>query len=86
MLLVGNDEKQIKPISGIVRWLTGDEGVKLTENYDNNDSRPQYLDFVAEAGESLPSKVSRLIEATVGQYFHAYLRKPVASFQTSLSL
>ncbi len=66
LLLAGNAEKQIKPVSGIVRWLRGDEGVTLTENYDDNNSRPQYLDFVAEAGESLPSKVSRLIEATFG--------------------
>lgn len=53
VLLGGNDEKQTKPISAIVRWLRGEHRNKLTEYDEVNTSLPLYLDFVAEPGESL---------------------------------
>jgi hypothetical protein len=52
VMLTGNDNKQIKPISAIIRWLRGDQRCRLAEYDAANDILPLYLDFVTEAGES----------------------------------
>ena len=52
VMLTGNDNKQIKPISAIIRWLRGDQRCRLAEYDAANDILPLYLDFVTDAGES----------------------------------
>ena len=50
VLLAGSDERQIKPLSAILRWLRGNQCDRLVEYDAAGDSLPLYLDFVAQAG------------------------------------